>query len=143
MPINLAALTQNRASAAIDFGAAGTLHVEFYPARITVAMLLNFTALQDPTVQASTEKALAILGSPAEALATLLADWDLVETSADGGEQPVPLDAEHIATLGVQTQWTLLAGVLSNQQSAAQGEAPASAESVSASSSDATSPATA
>jgi hypothetical protein len=142
MPVNLAALAANKASAAIDFGAAGTLHVAYYPARITVAMLLNVAAMQDPAAL-SAERALSVIGSPAEALATLLASWDLTETDADGVEQPVPCDAAHIAALGVQTLWALYAGVLSNQQQSATGEAPASGASASDAPSDATSPPTA
>ena len=150
MPVNLARLSANRASAAIDFGDAGTLHVEFYPARITVAMLLSFSAVNTydasappAEAQAAMDKMLTLLRSPIATLVTLLAGWDLTETADDGGEQTVPLDEAHIAALGIQVQWAILGGVLAQQQGSASGEASASAGGVSAPTSDATSPATA
>lgn len=136
MPINLTTLIAGRAPASITFDA-GTLEVEFYPARLTTQMLLDIsdaTRLGD----LSPERAVAVSTSTSATLAALLASWDLTETAADGvTEQPVPLDAAHIAALGVTIQWAILGGIVSAQAKAAAGEAVALEASKSASSSSA------
>lgn len=134
MPVNLARLITNTATADIDFGAAGTLHVTYYPARITTELLLNYAAMQDPDGMGATttERATTVMSSAERELPHLLAGWDLTETAEDGTEQPLPLDAAHIAALGVQVQWAILAGLLRGQQQAAAGEAVAPEASASA-----------
>lgn len=123
MPINLTKLIAGRAPASIPF-AEGTLEVEYYPAKLTTAMLLD---IADSTHMAdlSEERALAVSTSTTATLTTLLASWDATETAADGSEQPVPLDAEHIAVLGITIQWAILGGIVSAQAKAAAGEAGA------------------
>jgi hypothetical protein len=145
MPVNLARLVANKATAAVDCGEAGTLHLEFYPARITTAMLLNYATARDTNSlnAASITQAMEAIDSPATILPQLLAGWDMTETDAEGAEQPVPCDAAHIQALGIQVQWTLFTAILTNQQQSASGEAPASGASASDAPSDATSPPTA
>lgn len=114
---NLAALTANRASAAVDFGDGNVVHVQYYPARLTSSMLLTL-AEADPSklASASPERQLEVLASPASALLALVASWDLTETDPESGaEVPLPIDAEHIAALGISVQWALLGGILSAQ----------------------------
>ena len=140
MPINLTKLVSNRASADVDFGPdAGTLHVEFYPARLTTRMLADYSAA-DPAALAGAppERVLAVLGSPTETLLTLLASWDLTTTAEDGvTEEPLPIDRETLESLGIQIQWTMLSAILSAQSGAsgAQGKTDAADTPVSAPSS--------
>lgn len=142
---NLALLTAARASASVDFGAGGVVHLEFYPQRLTSAMLLTL-AEADPTKlkAAAPERQLEIIASPAAALATLLAGWDLTETDpASGEEVALPLDGAHIEALGISVQWTLLGGILLTQHEETVGKTvgkpAAPEESATAPASDATS----
>lgn len=130
---NLAKLTANRASAAVDFGEGGVVHLDYYPARLTSAMLLQL-AEADPARlrEASPERQLEVLAGPAAALLTLLAGWDLTETDpASGDEVALPIDAAHIDGLGLSVQWMLLGGILAAQNGGTTGSAgkPEAAES--------------
>jgi hypothetical protein len=113
---NLAKLLANRASASVDFGPdAGVAQIEFYPARLTTAMLLTL-AESDHLKELSQERALSVITSVTDTLLALLASWDLTETDpASGAEVPLPLDAEHLNALGVNLQWRLLQGILAAQ----------------------------
>lgn len=146
MPLNLAKLVANKASADIDFGpAAGVLHVEYYPAKLTARMLATYTAVDPAALSGATpERVLQALSSPSAILLALLASWDLTATQEDGSESVLPIDRETLEGLGIQVQWTLLNGIMAAQGSAGdQGKAAAPEGSVSAPASDATSSPTA
>lgn len=113
MPLNLAKLVANRATASIDFGGGDVLHVEYYPARITSEMLAKIASLSHPE-SLSEEQSIQALDSAAGILAEIGAGWDLVE-GEEGAESPVPFDAEHLAALGITLQWQILNGVMSAQ----------------------------
>ena len=143
MPLNLAKLVANKATADIDFGpGAGVLHVEYYPARLTTRMLADYTAV-DPSnlAGASPERVLQALNSPVEILLALVASWDLTATEDDGSETTLPIDRATLEDLGIQVQWTLLNGIMAAQGE--QGKAVASAASANSPASDATSSPTA
>lgn len=134
MPISLSKLVGNRAEAVVDFGDAGQLHVEFYPARLTTRMLADYSAA-DPAALAGAapERVLAVLGSPTDTLLALLASWDLTATKEDNSEDPLPINRETLESLGIQIQWTLLSAVLGASGTA--GKTDAAEPSVSAPSS--------
>ena len=120
MPLNvmsLAALAQTRASATIALGEAGDVHVEYYPQRITTRMVLDL-ADSGRIDTLSPARQVQVMSAAANALAVLLASWDLTHTVADADgnetEQPLPLDAEHIEQLSLSVVWMLLNGVLAN-----------------------------
>lgn len=138
MPISLAKLVGNRASAVVDFGAAGQLHVEFYPARLTTRMLADYSAADSAALKdAPPERVLAVLGSPADTLLALLASWDLTTTGADGvTDEPLPINRDTLESLGIQIQWTLLSAILGASGTAGKtdaADAPVSAPSSAAS----------
>ena len=138
MPLNLASLIQDRATAKIALGP-GTLEVEYYPARLTAQMLLDIADIAHVDDLPESRR-LAIVTNPTQTLLTLLAQWDLVETNpATGADQPVPLDEPHIASLGVAIQWAMLRGLVYTQNQAAAGEASAPEASANAQPSGATS----
>jgi hypothetical protein len=138
---NLALLTATRASATVDFGAGGVVHLDYYPQRLTSAMLLTLAEADPTKLKAATpERQLEVIASPAAALLTLLASWDLTETDPESGaEVTLPLDAAHIDGLGISVQWTLLGGLLSTQQEETVGKPAASEDSATTPASDATS----
>ena len=138
MPLNLASLIQDRATAKIPLGS-GTLEVEYYPARLTAQMLLEISDIARIDDLPETRRR-AIVTDSTQTLLTLLAQWDLVETDpASGEDHPVPLDEPHIAALGIAIQWAILRGLIYTQNQAAAGEASAPEASANAQPSGATS----
>lgn len=141
MPLSLSKLVANRAAALVDFGDGDVLRVEFYPQRLTSAMLLrmNVAADREKLATMRPEETLSALDSATDILAELLAAWDLVDGPDD---QPVPLDREHLAGLGISIQWAILGAVIAAQSADSQGKPAASVgptPSASAPASDATS----
>ena len=141
MPLSLSKLVANRAAATVDFGDGDLLRVEFYPQRLTSAMLLRMNVAGDREKLATMrpDETLSALDSATDILTDLLASWDLVDGPDDA---PVPLDRDHIAALGISIQWAIL-GVVIQAQAAdntggSAGKPAASVASVSAPVSDAT-----
>jgi hypothetical protein len=115
--LNLAKLAQDRASADIDFGEAGTLHVEYYPQRVTTRMLLDLAdSTKDRLAALPPERQVQVLSAVASALNVLLASWDMTETSIaeDGSavEHPAPLDSAHLEALDLGAAGRILSGVM-------------------------------
>lgn len=120
MPLNLASLAANHADLTVDFGGGATLDISYYPARITSQMLLDVAAMQQAaTTDATLEQAQAVIETPARLLLSLLASWELVETDADGAEQPVPLTLERLLGLGLGIVWTTLNTIITAQSDTA------------------------
>lgn len=110
MPLSLTKLVGNHASVTIDFGDGDTLRVDYYPRRVTSRMLLDIAATQTLT-DATPEQALRVMDRATDILLTLLASWDLVDGPDD---QPVPIDREHLADLGMTVQWTILSAIMAS-----------------------------
>lgn len=128
--VNLASLLQNRMHASVDLSALGapgqSIEVDYYPARLTAQMVIDITDMQR-LESLTEERTLALMTGPAQHLTTLLAAWNLSEVDpVTGEERPMPLDAEHIAQMGVMVQWAILNNLTNGQTKAAAGEAPAS-----------------
>lgn len=133
MPLNLTKLTRRQASVAVDFGDGDVLNVTYDPSRITSRLLLSMAQSQlgaNPT----SEQAQAAIQQPAQTLAGLLTGWDAVTEDEAGVESPVPLDEEHLLQLPILSLRHILDAVMAHL-----GETPASAASVSAPASGATS----
>ena len=115
MPLNLAALAANHADLTVDFGGGATLDISYYPAKITSQMLLDVTAMQQVASNPTPEQVQASIETPARLLLSLLASWELVETDADGVDQPVPLTMERLLGLGLSTVWAILNTIITAQ----------------------------
>lgn len=141
MPLSLAKLTANKAPAVVDFGDGATLNLEYYPQRLTSAMLLRASLPADSAKMAAltSDEQLAALDSATDLLSELLASWDLTDGPDEESQAPVPVDREHIAALGIQVQWTIFGAIMSAQAADGSGKPQASENSASAPASDATS----
>ena len=116
MPLNLASLVANHADLTVDFGGGVTLDIAYYPARITSQMLLDVAAMQQmQQANATPEQVQAAIETPARLALSLLSSWDLVETDAEGVDQPVPLTLERMLGLGLSTVWGILNTIISAQ----------------------------
>lgn len=132
---NLARLIQNRMAATVDLSRMGaeSIHVEYYLARITTAMVLEASVIDNSDTAPHAAMTEAVQSLPAT-LARLLHSWDLTETAEDGRERPLPLDEEHIAALGLVLQMAIWRTILAGQGEV-KGEVSAAGASVSAPSS--------
>ena len=110
MPLQLANLIHNRASATVDFGNDNILTVEYLPAAITGEMLAGLSGLSHPD-QLSEEAAAAALSSVTASLLALLATWDLVD---DAGEV-LAITADQLNALGLMNEWTIFNAILAAQ----------------------------
>ena len=116
MPLNLASLTANHADLTVDFGGGASLDISYYPARITSQMLLDVTAIQQmQQANPTPEQMQAAIETPARLALSLLSSWELVETDAEGVDQPVPLTLERLLGLGLSTVWAIINTIISAQ----------------------------
>jgi hypothetical protein len=120
MPVTLAKLTANRAHARIDCGDGDVLAVEYYPSRLTSAMLQQFLAA-DKLADLDATEGVAVLGSVTDMLLTLLASWDLL----DAKRRVLPITRENLEALGLIWQWRILQGLMQSSGAGTPGEATA------------------
>ncbi len=113
MPLQLANLIANRASATVDFGNGNVLTVEYLPAAITGEILASLSTLGKPDTL-SEDAAVSALDGVTAHLVALLASWDLVDTN----EETLAIDEPTLKALGLMNQWTILNAILAAQGNA-------------------------
>ncbi len=117
--MRLSKLLANRAEAVIDFGDGDVLHATYYPTRVTGAMIADISALGDAASLSGAE-ATRVATSVTDILLSLVATWDLT----DDTDAVVPLDAAHLAPIGLPVQWAILMGLIrAGNESAKSGAA--------------------
>lgn len=122
MPLSLSALVADRKACTISFGEAGDLNLEYYPRKLTSAMLARYAAA-DPAklAGASNDRALEVVAGAADTLLALLASWDL---TAEEGGPTLPLTRETVEGLGIAVQWAILGGIMADGNAAGEASAP-------------------
>lgn len=106
-----AAIAGNRAPCAVDFGGGNILHLTYAPDQLTTQFLLDISALESASDISSEEK----LRAQVNALVTLITSWDAYEDDGAGGEQPLPIDFEHLAALPLVTLTTIFKAIAEDQ----------------------------
>jgi len=105
MPVTLAHIAANTARATLDFGASGSLAIDYYPLLITDEMFVQLQSFAS-TSEAEAPGKLADLN---RMLVEVIQQWDLLE---DDGQTVIPLTVERLTRLSPVIKAMVLQAIL-------------------------------